>query len=101
MFLSGSLSVADRRAAEGDLLARYVSQLSVHGVSDYTLEELRQEYRLALLVLLAGTFHWLSTVDSDEATSRERALQDDALAADGRLVTAVLDHDAAALLRAL
>jgi hypothetical protein len=101
MFLSGSLSVADRRAAERDLLDRYVSQLSSHGVSDYSLEELGQEYRLALLVLLAGTLHWLSTVDYDEATSRERALQEDALAPDGRLMTAILDHDAAALLRVL
>jgi phosphotransferase family enzyme len=101
MFLSGSLSVADRRAVEGELLGHYVSQLSGHGVSDYSLEELRQECRLALMVLLAGTLHWLSTVDHAEATSRERALQEDALAADGRLVTAVLDHDAAALLRGL
>ena len=78
-----------------------MSQLSSHGVSDHSLEELRQEYRLALLVLLAGTLHWLSAVDYDEATSRERALQEDALAANSRLMTAVLDHDAAALLRAL
>jgi len=101
MFLSSSLSVEDRRAAEGDLLDRYVRQLSSHGVSDYSLEELRQEYGLALLVLLAGTLHWLSAVDPAEAMGRERALQEDALAAGGRLMSAVLDHDVAALLPAL
>jgi hypothetical protein len=37
----------------------------------------------------------------DEATSRERALQEDALAADGRLMAALGDHDVEALLRSL
>jgi hypothetical protein len=50
---------------------------------------------------LAGTVHWLSALDPNEATSRERALQEDALAADGRLVAALIDHDAHALVRAI
>ena len=42
-----------------------------------------------------------ATFGPDDATSRERALQEDALAADGWLVAALSDHDAEGLLRAL
>jgi hypothetical protein len=91
MFLYGSLSVEDRRAAEDELLARYLSLLSAHGVRGYSIEDLRLECGLALLLVLAGTIGWLATV-GDEATARERALQDAALT-DGRLATALLDHD--------
>jgi thiamine kinase-like enzyme len=101
MFLSGSLGIEDRRAAEPELLDRYVRLLSKHGVRDYSVEDLGLEYRLALLVLLAGTVSGLTAVDPDEATSRERALQNDALAPEGRLVAALRDHDVNALLRAL
>jgi Phosphotransferase enzyme family len=101
MFLSGSLSIEDRRAAEPELFERYVTLLSRHGVRGYSVEDLRLEYRFALLVLLAGTVRGIAMRAPDEATSRERALQKDALAADGRLMAALGDHDVEALLRSL
>ena len=101
MFLSGSLSIADRRAAEPDLFERYATHLSAHGVDGYSVEDLRLEYRLALLVLLAGVVNWLSALDPKDATSRERVLQQDALAPESRLVAALSDHDAEALLSEL
>ncbi len=97
MFLFGSLSVEDRRAEEAGLLDRYVSLLSAHGVRGYSVEDLRRDCRLAVLVLLAGTVVWLTALDRDELTARERALQHAALA-DGRLAAALLDHEAGALL---
>jgi Phosphotransferase enzyme family len=95
MLLYGSLDVADRRSAEGDLLDRYVNVLSAHGVRDYSTDDLSLECGLALLLLLAGTVGWQATVGA-EATDRERELQRAAIA-DGRLVSAVLDHAADAL----
>jgi Ecdysteroid kinase-like family len=100
-FLAGSLSVEDRRAVEEELLGRYVGVLARDGVGDYSVEDLRLDYELALLVLFAGTVVWCAALDPGEATSRERALQEDALTADGRFMTSVLDHDLEARLRAL
>jgi hypothetical protein len=91
LFLYGSLSVDDRRAAEDELLARYVSLLSAHGVRGYSVQDLRRECGLALLLVLSGTVGWLATVGR-EATARERALQDAAIT-DDRLAAALLDHD--------
>jgi Phosphotransferase enzyme family len=95
-FLFDSLSVEDRRSAEAELLDRYVAVLVAHGVRGYSVEDLRLECELALLVFLAGIVGWLTTVDRCEVTSREAALQRAALA-DGRLVTALVDHDVESL----
>jgi hypothetical protein len=76
-----------------------VSLLSEHGVS-YSLEDVHHEYGLALLILLAGTVHWLSSLDLAELTPRERALRDAALT-DGRLLSALVDHNATELLAAV
>ncbi len=97
LFLFGSLGVEDRRAAEAQLFERYVMLLSAHGVRDYSVDDLRRDCGLALLVLLAGTVVWLSALERGELTARERSLQHAALA-DGRLVAAVIDHDVGALL---
>jgi aminoglycoside/choline kinase family phosphotransferase len=97
LFVFGSLSVADRRASEAQLFDRYVTLLSTRGVRGYSVRDLWLECGLALLVLLAGTVGWLTTLDRGELTTRERALQHAALA-DGRLVAALLDHDVGALL---
>jgi Ecdysteroid kinase-like family len=97
LFLFGSLSVEDRRAAEAALLDRYVALLAEHGVHDYTVEDVRADCRLALLAWLAGTVGWLTSIDATELTGRERALQQ-AVIADGRLVAALLDHDVRAVL---
>jgi hypothetical protein len=96
LFLVGSLSVEDRRAAEAEFFARYLECL---GVPDYTVADLRNDFALALLVLLAGTVGWLTAEERADSSGRERAVREAALG-DGRLVAALLDHDAAsALLR--
>jgi Phosphotransferase enzyme family len=95
LFLFGSLSVEDRRAAESELLELYIGELSTNGVREYTIEELRYECGLALLLILAGTVEWLTTADQG-ATARERALHD-AVLTQRRLFTAVLDHAAGIL----
>jgi aminoglycoside phosphotransferase (APT) family kinase protein len=97
LFLFGSLGVEDRRASEADLFDRYVALLSAHGVHDYSAEDLRLDCRLALLLLLAGTVVWLSALERGMLTAREQALQQAALA-DGRLVAALIDYDAAAVM---
>jgi hypothetical protein len=98
-FLFGSLSPEDRRLAEGHLLERYAGLLTAHGVHGYSLGDLRLDCRLALLAVLAGTIVGIGSLDPDELSERERALQD-AVVADGRLITALLDHDVGVLLEA-
>ena len=96
LFLFDSLSVEDRRAAESELLEAYLRLLSTHGVRDYTIEELRHDCGLALLLLLAGTVGWLATVDRErEPLASARCKMQSLL--DGRLLTAVLDHGAGIL----
>jgi Phosphotransferase enzyme family len=92
LFLVDSLSIEDRRAAEGELLDRYLGRLAEHGVGDYTREELRLECRLSLLLLLAGTLGWLTSLDPSELSGREHTLHARALG-DGRLAAALVDHD--------
>jgi aminoglycoside/choline kinase family phosphotransferase len=87
----GSLPVADRRAAESELLARYAARLAESGVADYPVARLRQDCRAALLRHLAGRVGWLATADPDGLSGRERALVA-AVLGDGRLVAALLDH---------
>jgi Ser/Thr protein kinase RdoA (MazF antagonist) len=96
LFLFGSLTPADRRAAEGPLLDRYAALLAANGVSGYSGERLRHDCRLALLALFAGTIGWIARLETHELADRERALQE-AVIADGRLVSALLDHDVADL----
>ena len=98
LFLVDSLSIEDRRAAEVELLERYLALLAEHGVRDYSREELRLECSLSLLLLLAGTVGWLANLDANDLSGRERALYEAALR-DGRLAAALLDHGAEALLR--
>ncbi len=63
MFLAGSLTVEDRRTAEAGLFDRYLTHLSAAGVTDYSLERLRLDYRYGLLLLFAGTAHWFALLD--------------------------------------
>lgn len=97
LFLVDSLSVDDRRAAEAELLDRYVATLAVEGVSEYSRADLRLECGLSLLLLLAGTIGWLANLNATELTGRERTLHEQALG-DGRLAAALVDHDVEALL---
>jgi Phosphotransferase enzyme family len=97
LFLFGSLSIDDRRAAEDALLDRYTTLIAEHGVRDYGVDDLRRDCRLALLAVLAGTVGWLTNLDPNELSDRERALQK-AVLTDGRLFAALLDHDVIAVL---
>jgi ecdysteroid kinase len=97
LFVSGSPGIEDRRGAEDALLDRYATLIAEHGVRDYGIDDLRRDCRLALLAVLAGTVGWLTSLDPNELTARERALQQ-AVLADGRLFAALLDHDVIALL---
>ncbi|MFV1990680.1 MAG: phosphotransferase [Acidimicrobiales bacterium] len=49
-FLGGSLTIADRRSYEQDLVRRYVDKLRVLGVTDYPFDEAWQDYRLSHMV---------------------------------------------------
>jgi Phosphotransferase enzyme family len=44
-FIGGCLTTEARRAHEEDLLGHYYEELSRRGVGDYSMEQLRQEYR--------------------------------------------------------
>ena len=93
LLLFDSLRVEARRTAEDELFNRYVNQLRQHGVRSYSVEQLRRDCGLALLEWLAGTVGWLTTLDEDALTERERALRH-AVFAEGRLAAALIDHDA-------
>jgi hypothetical protein len=93
-----SLGVESRRDGEADLLDRYATLLSEHGVSDYSTADLRTDCDLALLLIFAGTVGGLTTIDRSEMTARELALYKDALTTEGRLVSALLDHKVERLL---
>jgi hypothetical protein len=97
LFISDSLSIEERRAAETALLERYIALLGAHGVHSYSLEQLRTDCGRALLLLLAGTIGWVTTVTGHDLTARERALQERAVTG-GRLAAALLDYDALALI---
>jgi aminoglycoside phosphotransferase (APT) family kinase protein len=96
LFVFGSLAVDQRRSAEGALFQQYCALLAEHGVSGYSVDQLREDCRLALLWTLAGTVGWLSSVDLDSLLGRERALVEAALG-DGRLVAALQDYDVLAV----
>lgn len=96
-FVRGSLSIADRRAAELELMGLYLATLGEGGVRDYGIDELRDHVRLALLWQLGGTVGWLARTIGTAPEGRERALID-AIFHPGRLFAALEDHDAAALL---
>jgi aminoglycoside phosphotransferase (APT) family kinase protein len=96
-FVFGSLNVDDRRAVADDLLHHYHALLQSAGATDYSFAAFRDHCRLALIWLLAGTIGWLSNVTLDTLVGRERALVEAAFG-DNRLITALLDEDAAGLL---
>jgi streptomycin 6-kinase len=90
-----SLSPQDRRANEDRLVAGYHRALRNLGVTERGPAEAHREYVLALIVYFAGVVGWLAG-GGGTATGREAALRDATLG-DGRLVSALLDHDADAL----
>jgi aminoglycoside phosphotransferase (APT) family kinase protein len=87
-----SLRPQDRREHEERLLAGHYRAMRKLGVPERDPADARREYGLALIVYFAGVLGWAASSDGT-ATGREAALRDAALG-DGRLVSALLDHDA-------
>jgi hypothetical protein len=87
-FLAESLSPDDRRANEKSLLERYHSGLVAGGVTDYSFDQLYDDYRLSLLTQLS-----IPVIGSsmDPGNDRGRRLMD---AMVERTMIAVDDHDA-------
>jgi aminoglycoside phosphotransferase (APT) family kinase protein len=98
LFVTGALSVADRRASEAELLDDYRQLLHDAGVTGYSAARLLDDYRLTLLWQLAGNIGWLARVDMATLAGRERALVE-AIFEPGRLFAALEDHHDALLAR--
>jgi aminoglycoside phosphotransferase (APT) family kinase protein len=93
--VTGSLSVADRQAHEDRLLRVHARTLGRLGVPGSDLANLYEQYVLALIVRFVGVVGWVASDHDhgDAAIERENALRDAALG-NGRLISALLDHDA-------
>lgn len=87
-----SLDVGDRRAHEHDLLRHYQRRMRELGVPEGELAGLHDEYVLALMVNFAAAVGRLA---SSLAVGRRSCV------GDGRLITALLDHDADHVLASL
>jgi hypothetical protein len=99
-FIAESLSPADRRQHEVELLELYHECLVAGGVPNYSLNQLQVDYRLSLARTLPGIVAWLANVDLDRLDGRERQLMEAALG-DRRLVSALVDHNVLGLLNDL
>jgi hypothetical protein len=85
-FLCESLSPADRRAEEDELLAAYHATLLDGGVRGYDAARCREDYRLSMLVTLSRIVIVSTTMDTENERGQllvERALE--------RLFAAVLE----------
>jgi hypothetical protein len=97
MFVVTSLGPDDRRKAETELLAEYHTVLEEQGVRGYSRDDLLRDYRYGLLRYFGTAVIWLGFVDRSTLAGRELALVDGVID-DGRLVTAVEDHELLSLL---
>lgn len=94
-----SLTVADRQANEADLLRGYAQALRELRVPAADLADLRDQYVLALIARFAAVVGWVAATTDDTTTDdaagmdRAEAVRVAALG-DGRLMSALLDHDA-------
>jgi aminoglycoside/choline kinase family phosphotransferase len=91
LFLTGALSVSDRRASEATLRADYLRLLRAAGVADYRAAQLLDDCQLTVLWQLAGNIGWLARVDMATLAGRERALVE-AIFEPGRLFAALEDQ---------
>ncbi|MEX2225613.1 MAG: oxidoreductase family protein [Dehalococcoidia bacterium] len=92
-FLYSNVDVETRRAHEMAILREYHDTLVANGVSDYSFDALVEDYKRSLLVSLGIWVVNAATLDT--ANERGQALFE--LFFD-RLSTAIMDHDALALL---
>lgn len=88
-FVATSLSVADRRASERDLLAEYVAALRTHGGPELDSEQAWLDYRRHLLHGLV----WMTIPQSMHPAENVAAISE-------RVAASAIDHDALRLLGA-
>ncbi|MDH3754985.1 MAG: ecdysteroid 22-kinase family protein [Acidimicrobiia bacterium] len=92
-FMSQNLAVADRREHEDRLLRTYHDALEVAGVDDYSLEQLRDDYRVGIM------YGWIIPVFAvgslESSSERAMNLWTEVLA---RVQAAIADVDGTALL---
>jgi len=87
-FIAESLATDDRRACERELLERYHAGLVAGGVTDYSFDQLYDDYRMSLLAQLS-----IPVVGSSMDPGNERGVRlFDATVV--RLLTAIEDHGA-------
>jgi hypothetical protein len=91
--LGTNVDIQLRREIEGDIMALYLRGLREQGVSDYGMAELVADYRLSLLSLTAIPL--IGGANMDIGNQRSATLF---AAMGGRLVKAIQDWDAVALL---
>jgi hypothetical protein len=93
-FVVGSLDVEARREHGDKIFADYLGVLAEHGVTGYSMEQLRRHAQLVLLRRVAGAIGWVLNANSGAVSPRERAMVD-AQFGDGRLTSALVDYDVA------
>ena len=71
-FMFGSLSTEQRRASEGQLMNLYYSELVNRGVSNYKFEDFFDDCRMVLLWQLGFIVIWLSIINFQDYSGRER-----------------------------
>jgi hypothetical protein len=70
-FVQGSLPVETRRAHERELLDIYLSTLREIGVTDYSFDQLIEDYRRGLLRTLIPSVLSMANLDMETPESRE------------------------------
>ncbi|WP_163803030.1 phosphotransferase [Mycolicibacterium anyangense] len=86
-FISGALSVEDRRERESALLAHYLEALARHGGPDLNLDDVWDEYRMNLI----HGFFWALTGPQMQRADRVAAMAE-------RHLAAMIDHETVPLL---
>lgn len=96
-FVIGALEPTERRATADGIFTKYAARLAEFGVTGYSVADLRADARLVVLRQVAGAVSWVVAAAGGMTGSREQALVDAAFGA-GRLVSALQDYQAAAVL---
>ena len=91
--VSQNVTIAERRAHEAEIIEHYHRRLGELGVSDYSLEQCWDDYRLSVLQLFAYAIVIAGTLDP--SNERGAAFMRELVS---RACTTVVDHDLLALL---
>ena len=96
LLLVSSLTTAERRANEEQLLDEYWQRLVAGGVTGYERADLWHDYRAATMWQLAGTVGWLALVEPATLSGRERLIVE-RLISEPRVFEAALESESAVL----